>query len=347
MNTQPIPLTGFSHGSGCGCKISPRILDAILEGRHVYPSGKILVGNDSSDDAAVYDLGNGRGLVATTDFFMPVVDDPVDLGRIAAANAISDIYAMGAKPVLALSLLGWPVDLLPPEMAGKVIEGASMICQQAGIALAGGHSVDSREPFFGLAVNGLAPLDHIKRNDTARPGNLLFLTKPLGTGILTTAQKKGIVKKNDLESAIKHMSTLNRAGEFLGELKAVCAMTDVTGFGLLGHLREMAEGSGCSAILDFTHIPVMQGDMQQYMDSGAVPGGSSRNWESYGKLIGPLSEFQRIILSDPQTSGGLLIALDPAGLKDFEELMMREGLAEFLKPVGELTERGIHVISIR
>ena len=333
---EPLKLTHFSHGAGCGCKISPKVLDSILRGNESVPSGPVLVANDARDDAAVYDLGNGTALLATTDFFMPVVDDPLDFGRVAAANALSDIYAMGGRPLMALSLLGWPVDKIPPEIASRVVEGALQICLEAGISIAGGHSIDSQEPIFGLSVNGLADLNHIKRNNSARVGNLLFLTKPLGTGILTTAAKKGWISPEDLDTVTRQMSRLNRVGEALGRMEAVRAMTDVTGFGLLGHLKEMAEGSSCSALLHFGSIPLIQVNLEAYIGQGAIPGGTNRNWESYGQRVSTLSPFQKTILADPQTSGGLLIALDPAGLPEFERILEMYGLADFRSPIGEM-----------
>ena len=242
--TIAVRLTQYSHGAGCGCKISPKVLDQILRSNISIPDNeKLLVGNHSKDDAAVLEIGNGMALISTTDFFMPIVDDPYEFGRIAAANAISDVYAMGGKPVLAIAILGWPVNILSPEIAQRVIEGGRSICVEAGIPLAGGHSIDSPEPIFGLAVNGLISVKHLKKNNTARQNNILYLTKPLGVGILTTAEKKGILKATTYGLASRQMMQLNKVGEALGRLDQVTAMTDVTGFGLLGHLIEMAEGS--------------------------------------------------------------------------------------------------------
>ncbi|MDQ6890555.1 MAG: selenide, water dikinase SelD, partial [Bacteroidota bacterium] len=251
-----IKLTQYSHGAGCGCKISPRVLDKILKSNLAIPDNKnLIVGNNTKDDAAVYDLGNGTALISTTDFFMPIVDDPFEFGRIASANAISDVYAMGGKPVLAIAILGWPVNILSPDIAQKVIEGSRSICLEAGIPLAGGHSIDSPEPIFGLSVNGLVPIKNVKQNNKAQEGDLLFLTKPLGVGILTTAEKKGLLLNEHIGIAAKQMMQLNSAGELLGALEGVHAMTDVTGFGLLGHLLEMAEGSGVSAVIYFGKVP--------------------------------------------------------------------------------------------
>ena len=330
-----IKLTQYSHGAGCGCKISPQILDEILTSNFAMPDNdKLIVGNHSKDDAAVYDLGNGNALISTTDFFMPIVDDPFEFGRIASANAISDVYAMGGKPILAIAILGWPINILSPAVAQKVIEGSRSICKEAGIPLAGGHSIDSPEPIFGLAVNGLVSIENIKQNNLAKEGNVLFLTKPLGVGILTTAEKKGILKAEHFGVAAKQMMQLNKVGETLSKLKGVTAMTDVTGFGLLGHLVEMAEGSGLSAVIDFNKLPVITNDIKNYVDQKSVPGGTNRNWDSYGEKISILSNFQKSILADPQTSGGLLIAVDINAVADVQEILKQNGLEKFINPIG-------------
>jgi len=342
-----IKLTQYSHGAGCGCKISPKILDEILSSNFAMPDNdKLIVGNHSKDDAAVYNLDNGMALISTTDFFMPIVDDPFEFGRIASANAISDVYAMGGKPVLAIAILGWPINILPPAVAQKVIEGSRSICKEAGIPLAGGHSIDSPEPIFGLAVNGLVPIENIKQNNQATEGNVLFLTKPLGVGILTTAEKKGILQTRHKGIAAKQMMQLNKVGEALGKLKAVTAMTDVTGFGLLGHLVEMAEGSGLSATIDFKNIPVIIEDIKNYVDQKSVPGGTTRNWESYGQKIGRISDFEKAILADPQTSGGLLIAVEKAAVAEVQEILKANGLEKFIQPIGSLTRQQEKLITI-
>jgi selenide, water dikinase len=316
-----IRLTEYSHGAGCGCKISPAILDKILHSDTAFPADRrLLVGNDTRDDAAVYDLGNGQALISTTDFFMPIVDDAFDFGRIASANAISDVYAMGGRPILAIAILGWPVDKLPPETAREVLEGARSICAEAGISLAGGHSIDCPEPVFGLAVNGIVPVTNIRRNSTAKPGCLLYLTKPLGVGILSTAQKKGVLAPEDAARALTSMVTLNKLGEPLGRISGVTAMTDVTGFGLLGHLAEMCEGSGVAARIDFEKVPVIPG-LSTYLEQNCIPGGAIRNWASYGNKVKLSAENQRAILADPQTSGGLLIAVAPEAVEEVEALL--------------------------
>lgn len=341
-----IQLTKYSHGAGCGCKISPKILDEILSTNFAMPDNKnLLVGNHSKDDAAVYDMGNGTALISTTDFFMPIVDDPYEFGRIASANAISDVYAMGGKPALAIAILGWPINILPPSVAQKVIEGSRSICAEAGIPLAGGHSIDSPEPIFGLAVNGFVPVENIKQNNTAQAGDVLFLTKPLGVGILTTAEKKGILKPVHIGIAAKQMMQLNKIGELMGRIKGVNAMTDVTGFALLGHLVEMAEGSNLSAVIDFNNVPMIE-DIEFYIHQKSIPGGTVRNWDSYGEKIGNITEFQKALLADPQTSGGLLIAVAPNAVTTVINILRQNGLEKFVTPIGYLTEKQEITISI-
>jgi selenide,water dikinase len=333
-----IKLTQYSHGAGCGCKISPEVLGKILHSNETAPDFKnLLVGNNTRDDAAVLDLGNGTALISTTDFFMPIVDDAYDFGRIASANAISDVYAMGGQPVLAIAILGWPIDKLSPEVAQRVIAGSRAVCAEAGIPLAGGHSIDSPEPIFGLAVNGIVPVNQIKTNSSAKAGNLLFLTKPLGIGIYTTAEKKGLLKQEHKTLAVENMTKLNKIGSILGGMKEVTALTDVTGFGLLGHLKEMCEGSGVAAEIDFTKLPVLPG-LEYYIENKCLPGGTVRNWKSYGEAIGTISEYQKAILADPQTSGGLLIAVDVNGVDEVKDILKRNGLGEFAEPVGAICE---------
>lgn len=307
---------------------------------------KLIVGNHSKDDAAVYNLDNGTALISTTDFFMPIVDDPFEFGRIASANAISDIYAMGGKPILAIAILGWPINVLPPNVAQKVIEGSRSICKEAGIPLAGGHSIDSPEPIFGLAVNGLVSIENIKQNNQAKEGNVLFLTKPLGVGILTTAEKKGILKEEHMGMAAAQMMQLNKVGETLSKLKGVTAMTDVTGFGLLGHLVEMAEGSGLSAVVDFEKVPIITKEIKNYLDQKSIPGGTTRNWDSYGEKIGPITEYQKAILADPQTSGGLLIAAEKEAIADVQEILVQNGLQKFTTPIGSITAKQDQTVTI-
>lgn len=345
---ETIRLTQYSHGAGCGCKISPKVLDVILAGsgaQHLDP--RLWVGNASRDDAAVYALDSddsGRGVISTTDFFMPIVDDPFDFGRIAATNAISDIYAMGGDALMAIAILGWPVNVLPPEIAREVVAGGRKACDDAGIPLAGGHSIDAPEPIFGLAVTGVVERAHMKRNDTATAGCRLYLTKPLGIGVLTTAEKKGALREEDRYLARDWMCVLNRPGSRFGKLAGVRAMTDVTGFGLAGHLVEMADGSGLTARLDYAAVPLLPG-VASYIAAGCVPGGTQRNFDSYGHRIGALDELQRAVLCDPQTSGGLLVAVEPAGEAAFLEASAALGLT--LAPIGELVERGSLAIEVR
>lgn len=336
-----IKLTQYSHGAGCGCKIAPDVLDSILKSNIAMPDNeRLIVGNHTKDDAAVYDLGNGTALISTTDFFMPIVDDPYDFGRIASANAISDVYAMGGRPVLAIAILGWPVDKISTDVAAKVLEGSRSICAKAGIPLAGGHSIDAPEPIFGLAVNGLVSIHNIRKNNTARPGDLILLTKPLGVGILTTAQKKGILEDHDSSLAPDIMMQLNKVGEALSDLEGVHAMTDVTGFGLLGHLTEMCQGSGLSAELEFSEIPLISPRVLHYLSMGAVPGGTQRNLRSLGTGIsyaaGVDSQMASRILADPQTSGGLLIAVDPQSLPDVKNILQNYGNEKY-KIIGSFT----------
>jgi len=333
-----IKLTQYSHGAGCGCKIAPAVLNKILHTNAVstkqYPS--LLVGNDTRDDAAVLNIGNGECIISTTDFFMPIVDDAFDFGRIASANSISDVYAMGGTPLMAIAILGWPINALPAEVAARVIEGSRAICAEAGIPLAGGHSIDCPEPVFGLAVTGRVHVKNLKKNSGAFSGNKLYLTKPLGVGILSTAQKKNIIKSHDAMVARDYMVQLNKLGEKLGKLEYVTALTDVTGFGLLGHLSEMCEGANLSAEIDFKKIPVIP-EALYYLKQNAVPGGTNRNWTSYGHKISAITEFQQNILADPQTNGGLLIAVEKSEENMFKSFLKTEGFE--LESIGEMIDK--------
>lgn len=340
-----IKLTQYSHGAGCGCKISPQTLSTILHtelanGNHP----NLLVGNDSRDDAAVYDLGDGTGIISTTDFFMPIVDDPYSFGRIAAANAISDVYAMGGEPLLAIAILGWPIDKLAPEVAQQVLEGGRSICAEAGIALAGGHSIDSPEPIFGLAVTGRVDIKNLKRNDTAEEDCQLFITKPLGVGILTTAQKQGKLKDEDADYAPNSMMQLNKIGSQLSKIAGIKAMTDVTGFGLLGHLVEMCEGSNLSAEIVLDKIPLLP-KVQEYLKQACIPGGTYRNWSSYGDKVELRFDEDKFILCDPQTSGGLMIAVEPSAIAEVKSLLAQEGLQ--VEPFGKMMKRGEKLIVVK
>ena len=332
-----IKLTSYSHGAGCGCKISPKILTTILESSAPKPEDKhLLVGNDTRDDAAVYDMGNGIGIISTTDFFLPIVDDPFTFGRIAATNAISDVYAMGGKPLMGIAILGWPVDKIAPEIAAQVMEGGRKACSDAGIILAGGHSIDNPEPIFGLAVTGSVAISKLKRNDEAEAGSVLYLTKPLGIGILATAQKKGLLEEEHKDIAANSMVVLNDVGLELSEIEEVTALTDVTGFGLAGHLIEVCEGSNVSAKVNYSNVPVFN-EINGYLDKECVPGGTLRNWESYGHKLNIEDLKQRYILCDPQTSGGLLIAVKKEASKKVESILRNKGL--YAEPIGELIEK--------
>ena len=336
--TNQVKLTQYSHGAGCGCKIAPAVLDDIMgsAGEHQPFFRSLLVGNEDKDDAAVMDLGDGTAIISTTDFFMPIVDDPYTFGRIAATNAISDVYAMGGTPMMAIAILGWPINVLAPEIAGEVVRGAKDTCQEAGIPLAGGHSIDAPEPIFGLAVTGRVAIEHIKKNGGAQPGDLLFLTKPLGIGILTTAQKKGSLKASHEVIAPALMMQLNRIGEALGKLSQVHAMTDVTGFGLAGHLLEMCRASDCQALVVSSQIPVIDADIATYIQAGCVPGGTERNYKSYSTAIEIADAAYKAIVCDPQTSGGLLVAVAPEGVGAIELLFESHGIDA--KSIGHLEQ---------
>jgi selenide, water dikinase len=342
-STTDIRLTQYSHGSGCGCKIAPGVLDKILAATAAQANDpRLLVGNAEKDDAAVYDMGNGRALISTTDFFMPVVDDAFDFGRIAAVNAISDVYAMGGTPLLAIAILGWPVEKLPAELAARVLEGAKAVCAEAGIVLAGGHSIDNTEPLFGLAVTGEVEIANLKRNSTATEGNLLFLTKPLGTGILTTAQKMGVTREEDYRRAVDTMLQLNKAGAHFGKLAYVRAMTDITGFGLLGHLGEMVDASGLSAEIDFSKLPVLP-NLDHYIQQNCMPAGATRNWSGYYQGISGVTD-NFAVLCDPQTSGGLLVAVEGGKEGEFIDEAKKFGLQ--LEAFGTLKKRTSERITV-
>lgn len=337
-------MTKYSHGAGCGCKISPKELTTILKtGIPQIDTNKLIVGNDTRDDAAVYDIGNGMGIISTTDFFLPIVDDPFKFGKIAAANAISDIYAMGGKPLMAIAILGWPINKIPAEVANQVIEGGRDICSKAGIPLAGGHSIDNPEPLFGLAVTGIIKLSKLKRNDKAKIGSRLYLTKPLGVGVLATAQKNGKLKSEHENIAPDSMMKLNDVGQQLSEIEGVTAITDVTGFGLLGHLLEICEGSNVQAVVEYNKVPVFK-PVLDYIAAGCVPGGTGRNWDSYGYKVNLPDEAMRLVLCDAQTSGGLLIAVTDEATEKVEQLLAKKGL--FNGSIGYLSEhkKGKHII---
>ncbi len=341
---EEVKLTQFSHGAGCGCKIAPAVLEKILAPTlKAEKNTSLLVGYDTKDDAAVYDIGNGRAIISTTDFFMPIVDDAFDFGRIAAANSISDVYAMGGKPLMAVAILGWPVEKLPAELAQKVLDGARAVCKEAGIPLAGGHSIDSTEPIFGLAVTGEVDIKNIKRNSTATEGCKLFLTKPLGVGMITTAHKRGLAPKEDFEQAVKMMTRLNVLGYEYGKLDCVKAMTDVTGFGLLGHLIEMCEGSGLSATIEYSKIPLLP-SIPNYVSKMIYPDITFRNWKSYESKVVGIGPDSLLTLCDPQTSGGLLVAVDPRYENKFITLAKNHHLD--LKSFGVITAKNTTLVTV-
>ncbi|HXB41801.1 MAG TPA: selenide, water dikinase SelD [Bacteroidia bacterium] len=314
---EKIKLTQYSKSAGCGCKIAPEALQQILSGLHTMPDKNLLVGNESNDDAAVYDIGNGQCVISTTDFFMPIVDNSFDFGKIAAANSISDIYAMGGKPVMAIAILGWPIDKIPASEAQRVLQGAIEICKKAGIPLAGGHSIDNPEPVFGLAVTGLVQKNNIKKNNTCEEGDLLYLTKPLGSGILATALKRGKLNETHYTALLNNMITLNTFGSICGELDYIHAMTDVTGFGLLGHLCEMLENKNFSATIEVNKIPLLEG-VETYSKEFIYPDNTTRNYNSVKEKVKWVGGLEFITLCDPQTSGGLLISVSADKKAEFE-----------------------------
>ncbi|HZV66947.1 MAG TPA: selenide, water dikinase SelD [Telluria sp.] len=328
---QPIRLTSFSHGGGCGCKIAPGVLAEILKNSSGFPVPKeLMVGIETADDAAVYKLNDEQALIATTDFFMPIVDDPFDFGRIAATNAISDVYAMGGTPIMALALVGMPINKLPLETIGQIIRGGETICAEAGIPIAGGHTIDSVEPIYGLVVLGLVHPSKVKRNADAKAGDVLILGKPLGVGVLSAALKKEVLGADGYAAMIASTTKLNKPGKALSEMAGVHALTDVTGFGLLGHLLELARGAGLTAQLEMASIPLLPG-VEQLARDGFFTGASGRNWDAYGKdvaLGAAITPAQQALLTDPQTSGGLLVSCDQASIGEVLALFVREGFGQ-------------------
>jgi len=329
--TDPTPrLTSLSHGGGCGCKLSPGVLADLLKGSAAAaPFAALLVGTESADDAAVYQLSETQAVVATTDFFMPIVDEPFDFGRIAATNALSDVYAMGGTPILALALLAMPVKVLPLPVIREILRGGEAICAEAGIPIAGGHSIDSVEPIYGLAAIGLVHPRHVKRNSTAQVGDALILGKPLGIGILSAALKRQQLSASDYRAMIETTTCLNRAGPELAALPGVHAMTDVTGFGLLGHLLEMCRGAQLGSQVKMAGVPLLE-HVLSMAEAGCVTGASARNWASYGdevRLAPRLAAAQQALLCDPQTSGGLLIACAAEVVPDALNILARHGCA--------------------
>jgi len=338
MSTEPVKLTSFSHGGGCGCKIAPGVLSEILKNTNGFPVPKeLMVGIETADDAAVYKLNDEQALIATTDFFMPIVDDPFDFGRIAATNAISDVYAMGGTPIMALALVGMPVNKLPIDVIGKIIKGGESICNEAGIPIAGGHTIDSVEPIYGLVVLGLVHPSKVKRNADAKAGDVLVLGKPLGVGVLSAALKKGVLGEEGYQAMIDNTTKLNKPGKALSELAGVHALTDVTGFGLLGHLLELARGAKLTARLKMSQIPLLPG-VEKLAHDGFFTGASGRNWEAYGTdvtLSPEITQPQHTLLTDPQTSGGLLVSCDPSSVDEVLALFRSHGF-EHAAVIGEM-----------
>ena len=346
-----IKLTQYSKGAGCGCKIAPNVLQEILQSSTpatIFP--QLLVGNDTNDDAAVYDLGNGQSIISTTDFFMPIVDDAFHFGCIASANAISNVYAMGGRPLMAIAVLGWPVEKLSTSLAKKVLEGARSICAKANIPLAGGHSIDSAEPIFGLSVTGVADTHQIKKNSSAQPGDYLMITKPIGVGILSTAQKRNVIKEEHVNAMIETMSALNFVGASLAKVQGVTAMTDITGFGLLGHAIEMAKGAQLTLELDYAAIPVVEG-AKEYLAQRMVPDATYRNWNSYSQMtsfekgVNVMEAFN--LLPDPQTNGGLMFSVAPNAMDEVISLLKQNGLEKHIQPIGRFAEQKEKMIEVK
>ena len=338
MSEENIKLTALSHGGGCGCKLAPGVLQKLLAG--VKPGiipPQLLVGTETSDDAAVYQINAQQAIVATTDFFMPIVDDPYDFGRIAATNAISDVYAMGGTPLFALALVGMPVNVLPLETIGKILEGGESVCRAASIPIAGGHTIDSVEPIYGLVAIGLVNPAHLKRNSGAQPGDRLILGKPLGVGVYSAALKKDKLSGSDYESMIANTTQLNTPGPVLACLDGVHAVTDVTGFGLLGHLMEVCKGSGVRAQVDFSALPLLN-RVLEFADAGYVTGASARNWASYGEavqLAAGLGDIEKALMTDPQTSGGLLVSCTPDTVTEVLSIFLQQGFSH-VSVIGEI-----------
>ena len=356
MSTIQVPeekvrLTQYSRGAGCGCKIAPAVLQEMLKTNSEELSHiNLLIGNSSNDDAAVFDIGDGNAIISTTDFFMPIVDDAFDFGRIASANAISDVYAMGGKPLMAVAILGWPIEKLSTALAQQVLEGARAICAKAGIPLAGGHTIDTVEPMFGLAVTGIIKKQNIKQNNSAKEGDLLFITKPIGLGILATAQKRNVLTEEHAKNMIAKMTQLNSFGEKLGTIPGVTAVTDVTGFGLLGHCVEMAEGANLSLELYYSRIPVIEG-AKEYLAQKVVPDATYRNWNSYStktafeKGVNVMEAFS--LLPDPQTNGGLLFSVNENSVEEIIEALKTNGYEDYIIPIGKFTEKNEKTINVK
>ncbi len=347
MNVPQIRLTSLAHGGGCGCKLAPSVLQQLLGGQPAAnPYKKLLVGLETGDDAAVWQQEDGTCIIATTDFFMPMVDDPGDFGRIAAANAISDVYAMGGTPIMALAILGMPLGKIAPETVRMILDGGRAVCAEAGIPVAGGHSIDCPEPVYGLAVIGTCKTEHVRRNSDARPGDALILTKPLGVGIYSAAIKQAVLPPEGYSAMMATTTLLNRVGARLGKDAAVHAMTDVTGFGLLGHGLEMARGSHASVVVNLAALPLLP-DAAALAQQGCVTGASHRNWDSYGDSVvlpDGCPDWQRHLLTDPQTSGGLLVSCAPEQAEAIARMIVADGYP-FARIIGRV-EAGPPVVRV-
>lgn len=347
---EKIRLTQFSKGGGCGCKIAPSILQEILQTQYPTSYADLLVGNETADDAAVYRINDNKAIISTTDFFLPIVDDPFDFGRIAAANAISDVYAMGGEPLMAIAILGFPIDKLPVETARRILDGGRFVCNEANIPLAGGHTIETQEPVFGLSVTGSVFAEQLKRNNGAKGGDFLFLTKPIGSGILSTALKREQLKEEHYEELLMNMTKLNNIGTALGKIGHVHALTDVTGFGLLGHAIEMAEASNVGLELRYSSIQKMTG-IEYYLQHRTIPDATYRNWNTYNKKlsfekgVNVMEAFN--LLPDPQTNGGLLVAIAPEGIDELKSVFLKYGLQNHSEPIGICTRRQDKTILVR
>lgn len=340
-----IKLTQYSKASGCGCKIAPTVLEEILKGCKQDPTfSNLLVGNETKDDAAVYEIEDGNCIISTTDFFTPIVDDAFDFGSIAACNAISDVYAMGGKPLMAIAILGWPVDKIPAAIAQQVIKGAQAICSKAGIPLAGGHSVDTQEPIFGLAVTGLVKKENLKQNHTLKENDILYITKPLGIGVLSTALKRGLLSEEDYKLLLNTTTTLNTVGEQLGKLPYVTAITDVTGFGFAGHLLEMLMPNNLSASIIKKDLPIME-EAKLFASQFVFPDNTTRNYNNQSAHIEGMTDLDFIFYCDPQTSGGLLFSVNEAHEKNMDEFL--NSTNHYFAKIGKvITKQNKHIIFI-
>jgi selenide, water dikinase len=343
MDSNQIKLTEFTKGGGCGCKIPPATLSEILAGQHSSNEFGLLVGNSGGDDAAIWEMEDGLCLISTTDFFTPIVNDPFDFGRIAAANSISDIYAMGGKPVMALSILAWPTEKLSATIAAEVLRGARSICQEVGIAIGGGHSIENPEPIFGLSVNGVIQKEFIKRNNSPKSGDVLILTKPIGSGILTTAMKRHMLSSDQINDLILELVKLNQIGEKLAKLKSVHAMTDVTGFGLIGHLLEMTNKGEFSAQLKYEQVPLMKG-VKELAAQFVYADNTMRNWKAYNENVSGVNGESLLTLCDPQTNGGLLLAVDKNAIDEVQDLLKLHD--QFFAIIGSIEPKGEKQINV-